>query len=123
MKKITIIILLLFLVCGCSNNKKIECIYKNEKEDNMKSYIRVTLHSKKDTVNKEELFAVYKFKTKKAAEDGYKAIEKTFSQEDSIKVEQNNQNVIAKGTKDISDMQYDKKAKVSYYEQLGYSCK
>ena len=123
MKKIFLITILLLVICGCSNNKKVECTYKNEKNEDIKSYIRVTLYTKKDTVEKEELYAVYKFKNNKEAEKNYKTVEKTFEQEESIKLEQNNQNIIAKGIKNIKDMQYDKKAKVSYYEQLGYSCK
>ncbi len=123
MKKILITMLFIFLLCGCKKESKTECLLTNEKNEDMKSYIRVTLVSNKDTVEKEELYAVYKFKSKKEATNRYTAIEDIFGQEASIKVEQNNENIIAQGTKDLKDMQYDKKSKISYYEQLGYSCK
>ena len=123
MKKILIMMLFILLLCGCKKESKVECLLTNEKDENMKSYIRVTLVAKDDTIEKEELYAVYKFKSSKAAEKRYTAIEDIFGQEASIKVEQNNENIIAQGKKDLRDMQYDKKSKISYYEQLGYSCK
>ena len=88
----------------------------------MRSYIRVTLVSNKDMVQTEELYAVYKFKTAEDATKNYDKIEKVIAQDDSVKLEQNQENIIAKGKKDVTSMQYDSKAKVAYYEQLGYTC-
>lgn len=122
MKKNIIVVLLLLILCGCAEKKKTECILKNEKDENMKSYIRVTLISNKDMVETEELYAVYKFKSKEDATENYDTIQKVVEQDDSVKLEQVNENIVAKGTKDVTSMQYDTKAKISYYEQLGYTC-
>jgi hypothetical protein len=121
-KKFIVILLLLCLVCGCGKKKKIECTLKNDKDENMRSYIRVTLVANKEMVETEELYAVYKFKSKEEASKNYDKIEKIIAQDDSVKLEQNEENIIAKGKKDVTNMQYDTNAKVSYYEQLGYTC-
>ena len=122
MKKYAIVVLLLLILCGCSEKQKTECTLKNENDEKMKSYIRVTLISDKNMVEKEELYAVYKFKSKEDATDNYDKIEKIVEQDDSVKLEQVDENIVAKGTKDVTTMQYDTKAKISYYEQLGYTC-
>ena len=67
MKKNIIVVLLLLLICGCKDKKKTECTLKNEQDETMKSYIRVTLTSSNDMVETEELYAVYKFKSKEEA--------------------------------------------------------
>lgn len=123
MKKIIIVLFVIFLTCGCGKSKKVECILNNEKDENMKSYMRVTLFTNGDTVEKEKLYAVYKFKSEKVATDNYSKVEKIIEQDDSIKLVQNKENIIAKGEKDLKSMQYDKDSKVKYYEQLGYTCK
>ena len=89
----------------------------------MKSYMKVTLISEKDVVQKEELYAVYKFKDSESAEKQYSRVEEIFDQDESVSVKQQNENIIAEGEKDVTNMQYDKESKVSYYEQLGYTCK
>ena len=123
MKKIFVAFLFIFLLCGCGKDKKIECSLNNEKDEKMKTYIKVTLTTKGDLVEKEELYAVYRFKTEKDATDNYSAIEKEFEQDKSIKLKQNGENIIATGEEDLKSMQYDKKSKVEYYEKLGYTCK
>ena len=121
-KKYIVILLFIFLLCGCGKKTKVECTLKNDKDETMRSYIRVTLVSNKDMVQTEELYAVYKFKTAEDATKNYDKIEKVIAQDDSVKLEQNQENIIAKGKKDVTSMQYDSKAKVAYYEQLGYTC-
>ena len=121
-KKFIIVLLLLCLLCGCGKKKKVECTLKNDKDENMRSYIRVTLVANEDMVETEELYAVYKFKTKEDATKNYDKIEKIIAQDDSVKLEQSDENIIAKGKKDVTSMQYDTKAKVEYYKQLGYTC-
>lgn len=121
-KKFIIVLLLLCLLCGCGKKKKVECTLKNDKDENMRSYIRVTLVANEDMVETEELYAVYKFKTKEDATKNYDKIEKIIAQDDSVKLEQSDENIIAKGKKDVTSMQYDTKAKVEYYRQLGYTC-
>ena len=121
-KKYIVVLLLLCLLCGCGKKKKVECTLKNDKDETMRSYIRVTLVSNKDMVETEELYAVYKFKTAEDATKNYDKIEKIIAQDDSVKLEQNEENIIAKGKKDVTNMQYDSEAKVAYYEQLGYTC-
>ena len=123
MKKNLLILFFVFLICGCSNQKNIECILNNEENDDIKSYIRVSLISDHDIVKTEELYAVYKFKDEKSATENYKTIEETFEQDDTLKLVQNKENITVKGKKDVTNMQYDKKSKISYYEQLGYTCK
>ncbi len=123
MKKNLLILFFVFLICGCSNQKNIECILNNEENDDIKSYIRVSLISDNDIVKTEELYAVYKFKDEKSATENYKTIEETFEQDDTLKLVQNKENITVKGKKDVTNMQYDKKSKISYYEQLGYTCK
>lgn len=122
MKRKIIILFLLFVLCGCGKDKT-ECTYDNEKDENMKSYMKVTLISEKDVVQKEELYAVYKFKDSESAEKQYSRVEEIFDQDESVSVKQQNENIIAEGEKDVTNMQYDKESKVSYYEQLGYTCK
>lgn len=122
-KKIIVVLLLICLLCGCGKKKKVECVLNNDKNEDMRTYIRVTLVSNKDMVETEELYAVYKFKTKEEASKNYDKIEKTISQDDSVKLEQSDENIIAKGKKNVTSMQYDLDAKVEYYKQLGYTCK
>ena len=123
MKKFIIIFLMLIIVCGCEKNNKIECTLNNEKDETMKSYMKVTLISDGDIIEKESLYAVYRFKSEEEATKNYSKVEKILEQDDSIKLEQNKENIIAKGEKNLKSMQYDKTAKVDYYEQLGYTCK
>ena len=122
MKKYIMLVLLLALLCGCSKKVKTECIYNNEKDESMKSYMRVTLISNNDVVEKEELYAVYKFKDSDSASSNYEKIESVLKQDSSVKLEQIDESIIAKGEKDVTSMQYDKEAKILYYEQLGYTC-
>ena len=122
MKRKMIIIFLILILCGCGK-KTTKCIYNDEENENLKSYRTVTLISEEDTVKTEELYAVYKFKDSDSAEQNYKSIEKIFEQDEIITVEQNEENIIAKGKKDVTKMQYDKKSKIDYYVQLGYTCK
>lgn len=122
MKKVTLLILLLLFITGCSK-KEVSCIYKSEDNEDAKSYMRVNLTSYNDTVNKEELYAVYQFKTSEAAEKKYDEIEKILSQDSTVKIEQKENNIIAQGEKDVSSSKHDLKSKVEYYEQLGYTCK
>ena len=75
----------------------------------MKSYRNVLLISENGTIKTEELYAVYKFKDSATAEKYYSSIEKIFEQDDSITVEQKDENIIAKGKKDVTKMQYDEK--------------
>ena len=121
MKKNIVMLLLVLMLCGCGKQKK-ECILNNEKDEDMKSYMRITLTYNKEIVETEELYAVYKFKTKEEATKNYSTIEQIMEQDDSVKVEQVDENIIAKGIKDVTNMQYDTEAKISYYEQLGYTC-
>lgn len=122
MKKQIIILFLVFVLCGCGK-KTIKCVFNDEEKENMKSYRSVSIVSENGTIKTEELYAVYKFKDSSTAEKYYESIEKIFEQDDSITVEQKDENIIAKGKKDVIKMQYDEKAKISYYEQLGYTCK
>ncbi len=122
MKKKIIIIFLLIILCGCGK-KKIKCVFNDDDKENMKSYRSVLLISEKGTIKTEELYAVYKFKDSSTAEKYYNSVEKIFEQDDSITVEQKDENIIAKGKKDVTKMQYDEKSKINYYEQLGYTCK
>lgn len=123
MKKILISLTLVLLLCGCKEEKEYSCIFKDERTDDMKSYVRVTLTSEDDIVKNERLYAVYKFKDAKSAEDGYSTIEEVFKQDISVKIEQKEERIIAQGEKDVSEMKYELEGKVSYYEQLGYTCK
>lgn len=123
MKKCLLMLILIVTLCGCVKKKNTECILNNEENDTVKSYIRVSLESDNDVVKTEELYAVYKFKDEKLATEGYKSIEKTFEEDDTLKLVQNKENITVKGKKDVSDMKYDRKSKISYYEQLGYTCK
>lgn len=120
--KSLIILLLLILLCGCGK-KQIECIYKNEKDENMKSYMRVTLVYEDELIKSEKLYAVYQFKDEESASKNYSTIEKILEQDSSVNLEQMDERIVAQGEKDITSMQYDKKTKVAYYEQLGYTCK
>ncbi len=122
MKKYLVVLSLIIVLCGCSKKEKTECIYNNEKDETMKSYVRVTLVSNKDLVEKEELYAVYKFKDSDSAEANFKKIEEVLEQDGSLKIEQIDESIVAKGEKNVTSMQYDKEAKISYYEQLGYTC-
>ncbi len=122
MKKVTLLILLLVIMTGCGK-KEVSCIYKNEENDRAKSYMRVNLTSYNDTVAKEELYAVYKFETSDSAEKKYDELEKILEQDSTVKIEQRENNIIAKGEKDVSSSKYDIESKVEYYEQLGYTCK
>jgi len=122
MKKQIFILFFIFLLCGCGN-KSVKCIFNDEEKENVKSYRSVLLVSENGTIKTEELYAVYKFKDSSEAEKNFEFIKKIFEQDESIKVEQNDENIIAKGKKDVTSMQYDEKAKISYYEQLGYTCK
>ncbi len=121
-KKLILVLLLLVLLCGCGK-KQIECIYKNEKDENMKSYMRVTLMYEEDLIKSEKLYAVYQFKDEESATQKYSVIEKILEQDSTVKLEQMGERIVAQGEKNVTSMQYDKKTKVAYYEQLGYTCK
>lgn len=122
MKKQIVGLILMILLCGCGN-KKIKCIFNDEEKENMKSYRSISIVSDNGTIKTEELYAVYKFKDSSEAEKNFESIKKIFVQDESITVEQKDENIIAKGKKDVTAMQYDEKSKISYYEQLGYTCK
>ena len=122
MKKQIVGLILMILLCGCGN-KKIKCIFNDEEKENMKSYRSISIVSDNGTIKTEELYAVYKFKDSSEAEKNFESIKKIFDQDESITVEQKDENIIAKGKKDVTAMQYDEKSKISYYEQLGYTCK
>ena len=78
--KMLVIFLLVFILCGCTEEKESSCIFKDERNEDMKSYVRVTLISEDDMVKKERLYAVYKFKDAKSAEEGYSTIEDVLKQ-------------------------------------------
>ena len=122
MKKYIFIVLLLFLLSGCKKNNKVECTYKKS-ENNVDSYLKVTLVNNKDTVEKEILYAEYKFESEKEASNNYTKIQDVLEQESSLKVRQNKDTIISEGEKVYDDVQYDKSTKIEYYEKLGYSCK
>lgn len=122
MKKAALLVLLLIIITGCSK-KEVSCTYKSEENEDAKSYMRVNLISRNEIVEKEELYAVYKFKTSDDATKNYDEIEKILEQDSTVKIEQKDNNIIAQGEKDVSDSKYDLKSKVEYYEQLGYTCK
>lgn len=122
MKKATLLILLLLIISGCSK-KEVSCIYKNEENENAKSYMRVNLTSDDDIVVKEELYAVYKFSSEAEATNNYHDIERILEQDSTVKIEQKDNNIIAKGQKDVSSSKHSLESKVEYYEQLGYTCK
>lgn len=121
--KMLVILLLVFILCGCTEEKESSCVFKDERNEDMKSYVRVTLISEDDMVKKERLYAVYKFKDAKSAEEGYSTIEDVLKQDISVKLEQMEERIVAKGEKDVSSMEYDLEGKISYYKQLGYTCK
>lgn len=122
--KLIVLLSIVFIICGCSNEEsEVSCLYKNEKDENMKSYIRVTLISNEGVVEKERLYSVYKFKNSTEAEKKYSQLESVLEQDSSVKVEQMEERVVAKGEKDVTSMQYDEETKIAYYEQLGYTCK
>jgi esterase/lipase superfamily enzyme len=122
MKKLWLLLLMPLLLCGCGT-KEIDCIYKDETNADMKSYTRVTLETDGDTITKERLYAVYVFKNADAASKNYSKIEAIINQDTTVKLEQVEERIRATGTKDVSKDKYDKKAKIAYYEQLGYTCK
>lgn len=122
-KKQMLLLILLILTGGCKNNKKeINCIYKDDDNEKMKSYMRVTISYDNDIVLSEKLNAIYQFNSKEEASANYNKIEKILEQDETVKLRQIDKKIAAEGEKDVSFMQYDQKAKVSYYEQLGYTC-
>lgn len=122
MKKYLLIIFLIMLLTGCKKNNKVVCeLEKNE--NGLNSSVKVTLINKKDTVEKEILYAEYKFESEKEASNNYTKIQDVLEQESSLKVRQNKDTIIAEGNKEYKDIQYDKNTKIEYYEKLGYSCK
>ena len=72
---------------------------------------------------RDRLYAVYQFKDEESASKNYSTIENILEQDSTVKLEQMDERIVAQGEKDITSMQYDKKTKVAYYEQLGYTCK
>ena len=121
MKKLWPLLLMPLLICGCGK-KKIDCLYKDEQNEEMKTYTRVTLETDGDIVAQEKLYAVYVFKNTAAATQNYSKIESIINKDSSLKLEQVEERIRATGTKNISKDKYDKKTKVAYYEQLGYTC-
>lgn len=122
MKKLGILLLVPLILCGCGTNK-IDCSYKDESKEEMKTYTRVTLEAKNDTIKKEKLYAVYVFKNATEASQNYSKIQSIISQDTTVKLEQVGERIRATGEKDVSKDKYDKKSKIAYYEQLGYTCK
>ena len=122
MKKLWLLLLMPLLICGCGK-KTIDCTYKDESKEELRSYTRVTLEAKGDIITKEKLYAVYVFKSATSASQNYSKIAAIFNQDTSVKLEQIEERVRATGTKDVSKDKYDRKSKIAYYEQLGYTCK
>ena len=124
MKKnyIIILMLLILFISGCGKKETTCTLDKNSNED-MKSYTEIKLYYNDDIVTKEEIKIQYIFKSNELLENNYKKIEEVLQQDDSLKIEQSDKKIIVRGEKDVSDMKYDKKSKIEYYEQLGYTCK
>lgn len=124
MKYFKTIILIMFIavLSGCSNKKTV-CTFDKEENGDAKTHVSITLYSNNDVVEKEEIESEYVFKSKEDADKNYKAIEKTIEQDKSLKIEQSDEIITVHGEKDVTDMKYDKKSKMAYYEQLGYTCK
>lgn len=124
MKKFKIFILMIFLIIlsGCSSKENI-CTFDKKENEDYKIHVTLTLYSNSDIVEKEKIESQYIFKSKEDADKNYKLIEKTFEQDDSLKIEQNNETITVLGEKDVTQMKYDKNSKIDYYEQLGYTCK
>ena len=122
MKKSLLILFFCLFICGCKKDKDIIC--KNKVvEDNFENSVEITLKSKDDTVLEEELLSVYIFKNHESAEKNYEVISKQLEKDETIKVETKGNKIIASGKKDVTDMNYDKKSKIAYYEKLGYTCR
>lgn len=117
---LTVLVLIIF-ICGC---KKKESICMLDKEDgDIKVSTEIKLYSKEDIIEKEEIKMQYIFKSNELLEKNYKKVEEVLKKDDSLKIEQSDKKIIVHGEKDVSEMKYDKKSKISYYEQLGYTCK
>lgn len=121
MKKIMLLILILIL-SGC-NNKKVDCIYKNETNDTVNSYIRVILISDDAVIKEEKLNAVYQFNDSASADKYYEQLESTIEQDKSLTIKQVDERIMVTGEKDVSELSFTLESKVTYYEQLGYTCK
>jgi len=124
MKKSYIIMLslLTIFISGCNKNET-TCTLDKEDSEEMKSYTEIKLHYNDDIIKKEEIKIQYIFKSNELLDSNYNKIEDILKQDDSLKIEQSDKKIIVRGEKDVSEMKYDKKSKISYYEQLGYTCK
>ncbi len=120
-KSIILIFIIMFLV-GCEN-KTNTCTFDKEENGDAKTHVSITLYSNDEIVEKEVIDSEYKFKSKEDADKNYEKIEKKLEQDESIRIEQNEEVITVHGEKDVTDMKYDKKSKIAYYEQLGYTCK
>ena len=124
MKKYSILFFIFFIVllCGCEK-KEHTCSLDKEYDGGMKISTEITLYSKEDIIERESVKMQYIFKDNESLEKYYKTIEEILKQDDSLKIEQSDKKIIVRGEKDVTEMKYDKKSKIAYYEQLGYTCK
>lgn len=91
-------------------------------EDNQKAYLNITFTYDNNKL-KEKLHAKYKYESIEKANENYPEVEKILSEEETIKVHQEDDAIIAEGEKldDVSKDEY--ASKIAYYEELGYTCK
>lgn len=119
--KILMLFMFIIILSGCESKKKV-CTFDKEEND-IKTQVSINLYIKEDIIEKEEIESKYIFKTKEDADNNYKILEKTIEQDNSLKIEQKDEIITVYGEKDVTEMKYDKKSKIAYYEQLGYTCK
>lgn len=121
LRKILMILILILCTSCKTKNKEVVCRYV-DMEDMRKAYLNITLTYDNNKL-KEKLHAKYKYESISKANENYPEVEKILGEEETIKVHQEDDAIIADGERldDVSKDEY--ASKIAYYEELGYTCK
>lgn len=108
-----LLLLVAYLLCGCSQNKEqIICYYEKE-TDNYKTAITIKI----DRENHETLEAIYQFKNEEIASQNYYLMLPFLEQDETIMIRQEHNMIIVNGNKYDSSINY-----IEEYAYLGYYC-